>query len=302
MMIAVRAASHPEIDGVDKALLMALAMDADYKTGKNSRPGNASLQSGTVLEYSALRDRIKKNLRLGLMECTYEAHGRGKASVYRLCLECPAYPDRSTSGEWLLDGLENLRPTPEVLAAESAENLRPIPEVSSADTCGQNAETSGAISQKPPAEASKTSGSSRSTPSIPSAFPPTNLPSQKDGGLEGWILKNYATMGEPNEATQIWLQKQSAEHGEAVIVETLDRFLLRPGGFVGVKNPWALFNSESARLIVIALQDAKAADEKARLSAATDAYVRQQQDAHAKFMEYEPPRPSEVDPSEYMDE
>lgn len=140
----------------------------------------------------------------------------------------------------------------------------------------------------------------------PSLTVHTDLPSfqtgQENGGLEGWILKNLATMGQPNETTQTWLQKQSAERGQDVLLASLDKFLIRPSGFFRVTNPWALFISESARLIESALQDAKAADERARLSAATDAYVRQQQDAHAKFMEYEPPRPSEVDPDECMAE
>lgn len=41
-----------------------------------------------------------------------------------------------------------------------------------------------------------------------------------------------------------------------------------------------------------------AAEEAARLrdAAATDIFVRQQQNAHAKFMEYEPPKPSEMEP------
>jgi hypothetical protein len=130
---------------------------------------------------------------------------------------------------------------------------------------------------------------------------PTGQPTDR-GGWEGWILKNLATMGQPNETTQTWLQKQSAERGQDVLLASLDKFLIRPSGFFRVTNPWALFISESARLIESALQDAKAADERARLSAATDAYVRQQQDAHAKFMEYEPPRPSEVDPDECMAE
>ncbi len=83
---------------------------------------------------------------------------------------------------------------------------------------------------------------------------PTGQPTDR-GGWEGWILKNLGTMGQPNETTQTWLQEQSAERGHAVLLASLDKFLTRPSGFFRVTNPWALFISESARLIESALQD-----------------------------------------------
>ncbi len=130
MLIAVAAANHPEIDGTDKALLNVLGINADAKTGKNARPGNAALLAATGIKWSALHERINRNISRGLIECTFKARGKGMASEYRLRLENPAYPDRSTTGELLIDEPESPESGP--------ASVRPEPDSSNPHPSGLN--------------------------------------------------------------------------------------------------------------------------------------------------------------------
>jgi hypothetical protein len=132
----------------------------------------------------------------------------------------------------------------------------------------------------------------------PDTHQPTN-PSL--GGLEDWLLKNYATMGACKEGARQWLNQMVEDHSESIVIQALEKYLHRPSGFAAVKNPWGLFKSESETLIEVAKRDAAAAKEKAANDVATEALVQQQMREHAAFMEYEPPKPSEGDPDEYFD-
>jgi len=95
--------THPDLDGIDKGLLAYLAEYASYGTGADSHPGNRNIADALSLTDRPTDNRLKKNIDRGLIERTERADGRKKASVYRLCLERPYYPDQTPGGERLVE-------------------------------------------------------------------------------------------------------------------------------------------------------------------------------------------------------
>lgn len=121
------------------------------------------------------------------------------------------------------------------------------------------------------------------------------------GGLEEWSQKNLATIGVCNADTKQWLNQLVEKHSEPIVVQALQKYLHRPSGFNGVKNPWGLFKTESDKWITGAMDDAEAAAARAKLAADTEVLVRQQMREHHTFMNYEAPKPNEGNPEEYFD-
>ncbi len=103
LCLSVAHCSHPDLDPTDKALLLYLAVNADYETGGNSRPGNPSLCDATTLKRSALNDRLEKNIQRELIERTTVGDGRGKASAYRIRIESSFFPEQTPTGERLIE-------------------------------------------------------------------------------------------------------------------------------------------------------------------------------------------------------
>jgi hypothetical protein len=94
--------THPDIDATDKALLVYLALHSNL-AGENAHPGNINLSDALSLTDRPTDARLKKNIERGLIERTFRADGRGKASVYRLRLDSPCYPDCTPGGEELTE-------------------------------------------------------------------------------------------------------------------------------------------------------------------------------------------------------
>lgn len=265
MLLAVAAANHPELDGVDKALLNVLAINADAATGGSSRPGNAMLMASTSLRWSAVHARLEKNIGRGLIECTYKANTRHMASVYRVCLENPAYPDRTPNGEWLI---ENPPEPPDPgestvrLEPDSKENLPSgLNRTVNESTIRPDTVYHPANPALPSGESALPSGLDRTTSKSSSKIP-TNPPTKtasapentsgagrKGGGVAGWIEKNFATMSAPKGKHKDALDQLAAKHGDDVVTAALNYFLNRPDGFGGVKMPWALFTSEADQYV-----------------------------------------------------
>ena len=179
MLLAVAAACHSEIDGTDKALLNVLAVNADGETGNNSRPGNASLLAGTCLRWSALHVRIEKNIARGLIECTYRANAKGKASVYRVCLENTSYPDRAPNGEWLIASPEpapTVRPEPDSSPLEPSGLSRTV----APETVRPNPANRPVEGVQPSGGSGQPSGLDRTTSKYTSKNTPNNTPTTPD--------------------------------------------------------------------------------------------------------------------------
>lgn len=70
-----------------KTVLWALETYADYRDGRNARPGEANLTADTGLKPRAVRYALERAQTLGLIERTHAANSRaGRAAVYRLTI------------------------------------------------------------------------------------------------------------------------------------------------------------------------------------------------------------------------
>lgn len=105
MQKAVGYCTHPDLDGVDIAILGCFARYADA-AGRNSFPGNVNLCAASRLGQSSMLARVAKlRDKYQLIEMTQKGDGRGNASEYRVCLESSHFPDRAPGGgrEWFID-------------------------------------------------------------------------------------------------------------------------------------------------------------------------------------------------------
>ncbi len=163
------------------------------------------------------------------------------------------------------------------------------------------------------------------THSIP--FQPTNTPGGV--GVGGSSIQSVTTLGcwknmalrhkrvfgtQASGTHKDKYAEACSNYGEEVVLACFDDWSQDAKDWVksvGMKQPLFAFwkklpdMAEVQKEIVQEVQQEEAtlaAEESARQSnaAATDVLVRQQQDAHAKFMEFRAPRPNEVDPSEYI--
>ena len=94
--------THPDLDGTDTSLLAYLAFYSSGTSGGNAYPSNRNIADALGLTDTPTDLRLKKNIERGLIERTASAVGRKKASVYRLRLESPYFPDKTAGGERLV--------------------------------------------------------------------------------------------------------------------------------------------------------------------------------------------------------
>lgn len=125
MVQAVQYCNHPEIDDKDKHMLMCYALNSDYGLGTNARPGNRNLEGAAHLKKRMVQYRNKRLEARGLVMCTEEAHGRGKASVYTLNLSSPYFPDQTPNGVWLIENMQSEDSGSEKTCNTNTENMQP---------------------------------------------------------------------------------------------------------------------------------------------------------------------------------
>lgn len=94
--------THPEADDSDRLLLAYIGDYTSGSSGRKAYPGNKRMARVLRLKDSATDNRIAKLIRLGLIERTARADGRGNASEYRLVLESPHFPEY-VEGEALIE-------------------------------------------------------------------------------------------------------------------------------------------------------------------------------------------------------
>jgi len=148
------------------------------KTGRNSRPGNATLQAAAVLKSSAIHERINKYIKIGLIERTEVGDGRGRASVYAFNWSHSAFPDRSPNGEILID-MEDREP--------SALD-RTVSETTATVNLPASTSKASGHHDKPSGQIDKLSGPDRNT-SVPHpkpTTPPSEPRAEKTGAVGRW--------------------------------------------------------------------------------------------------------------------
>ena len=90
---AIALLKHPGFRPIDRLILFGFVSWATSAYGsKNAHPGVDNLCEITGRKARAVKYRLRKLESWGLIECTGNREGgAGKAPVYRLCLEHPAY-------------------------------------------------------------------------------------------------------------------------------------------------------------------------------------------------------------------
>jgi hypothetical protein len=219
-------AMHSELDGTDTALLGCIAQNANGD-GRGSRPGNAAFEAATKLSRAATHRRIAKLIRLSLIE-RKEEHGR-LASMYRLLLEHPAYPDRSPNGNECFVETSRLNDTSDVASetprrrVEQSETSRLAPETSRVDA---------------------------TTPKDhPEDHPPPTQYDEQTGweAFKSLLPKNAPEMvgAVENKQQRARLKKLIAKFGPERVTLAVGKWAsARDRGFIGLKNKWLAFFAE----------------------------------------------------------
>jgi hypothetical protein len=259
LLLAVAYVQHPDLDGVDSAILLCLVANGDHGTGRNCRPGNDALEIVAKLKWSALHVRLERLIEHGLIKRTERGDGRGRASKYDLCLGNPAYPDYAPTRkrECLIDS-ENGKPSGNPSGNPSGKHAKPS---------GENAETIRPASENHPVDGAKPSGLDRMTPPphqthttppppTEASGPKTGPLAEKDGGgggasspnqdpatrLDKAIAKWKEKMGQPSpgEKEKLLQLARDPEFRHALNTFVADK-LASDLGFAGLNHPWALF-------------------------------------------------------------
>ncbi|MFZ3277616.1 MAG: hypothetical protein WA182_12005 [Candidatus Sulfotelmatobacter sp.] len=135
---------------------------------------------------------------------------------------------------------------------------------------------------------------------------PTALPTGPEhGGWDGWINKLPEEMhgAIANTPQRLAIEKQIEQHGSEIVAAAIRRWVeIRDMDVAGIKrSKWAVWLEEGGVHLQWVIQQKLEEEALQRNRATTDAYVRQQQDAHAKFMEYDHPlRHAGEDPEQAM--
>jgi hypothetical protein len=243
MIKTVLCVQHTELKPHHRVLLNAIAAFTN-ESGKGSRPTYAFLRValGDVGE-TWVRNGLKKLRKWKLVERTHQGKGPGDASVFRICLENPAFPDEYPT-------LKQKVPTLRSAAIEES----PIPA-----PAGSNTRT--AEPEYPHSEGQIPALRSADHPFF-HPNPPSNPPSQQLRKTEGgkdftnptpsaiaeWISKTSEVLyDEPTKAIQQQILAVAIPFGEdavPMLATRFDHFKARAKGFGGLNQPWGFFVRE----------------------------------------------------------
>ena len=94
LILTVAAVNDPRLKPYHRNVLNTLAVRASYSTGENAIPTYPLLQAALGQKSAKWVGDLLRELRAwGLVERTHKGRGEGNASVFRICLEHPAFPD-----------------------------------------------------------------------------------------------------------------------------------------------------------------------------------------------------------------
>jgi hypothetical protein len=260
---SVRHVNHPEIDTTDKCILNCLAGQGSDK-GVGCRPGNAALMNVASLKWSQTHERLKKLIRLKLIQRTKVGDGRKNASEYDICYWHPAYPDFSPNGRerYSDGGPENgnhpVKPDSKSKnhpdAPDGLEQNHPAshekPSGSEAETIRSETETIRPIDRM----TSQTHPKHNPTPSPPEKAP--------NGALArgGEVAFNYQDLPEEMQYTPSGKRKKRweeliAKHGPDVMKRAVRRWYdIRDTR--GLKDSWGFFLNECGPCVQWAIKEA----------------------------------------------
>jgi hypothetical protein len=245
-----------ELSDGETLMLWSLAIEADYKTGKNSHPGNSRLMKVTHRKSpQGILFIIRGLIAKGLIEKTREGHPSFKgqsaeAAWYRICLENAAFPDasdhESEESETMKAQTFTVEPTMKVNGADHESKHPPTMKAEGADHESSELSLSPLPSQKslPPSlpEIRKADGGLDSSKK-PSAIP---LSSKDLAAKErAFFAKHISEMGECSNRYRSELRRVAEEKGGELAWELMqsvfDDFIGVPGQIAGLDNKWGKF-------------------------------------------------------------
>lgn len=108
----VGAVNEPCLSDKERLALNCLSAHADYRTGGGAHPGNATLSCWCGCNERNARKNVARLITLKLIERTSAGcGGRGLASVYRICIEDPRFPEPKSASHRLQ--VPELKPAPD---------------------------------------------------------------------------------------------------------------------------------------------------------------------------------------------
>ena len=245
MLKTVGAVRHPLLKPHHREILFKIAIFAN-ENGKGSRPTYAYLRAGTNHTDEYIRQLLNdlRGAEFNLVERTHTGQGKGNASIFRIRLENPAFPDdypthtvTPTDDKKLTPTDDEVAPTGQAVNPNSQEGLPQLPSDFTPTT-----ELGPSLPAPPPAppppslaETRKNSATHKSTAPI------VAMPS-------GWGSSGFlAAMGEPTPAQckQLGaLARPYGVHGWVLLEEVVYKWTERPKGIDNLREPWFFFLKE----------------------------------------------------------
>jgi hypothetical protein len=257
---AVQSCTTPVSDG-ERLALWSLAIEADYKTGRNSHPGNSRLMQVTGRKTpQGILYIIRSLIGKKLIEKTREGHAslKGQSAVaacYRICLENPAFPDapnhESEEAETMKAQTFTVEQTMKAAQPDHESNTSMTMKAEGADHESSELSLSHGLSHKslPPSfpEIQKTDGGNDSPK------PSANDIDAKREATEKFFDKHYKVMGECEKKARNQIEQLADQecptHPWELMNEVVYRFLSRPKGLGGLRDTWGQFLREAPRSI-----------------------------------------------------
>jgi hypothetical protein len=249
--------THPDVDSADKALLVYLALNCNFGTGKNSHPGNDCLLDAASISKATTKRRLAKNIDRGLIERTERGDGRSTASVYRLCFESPHYPEKTPSGELLTD--KAAHPDEPVKQSKAAHLDEPVKSETGSPDSGNWLTGEQKLAHQEP----KLAHIGEPTPPThqnPTTYPPPPENEQQEGGWRILEEKHMADIGPWGKHTPAMIELMDLHGREAVDEAMIDA---KSSGFEGVKSPIGVLVAKRLQQSLAKLAEKKKTAEQA---------------------------------------
>jgi len=214
---AVQSCSAEMTDG-ERLVLWSLAIEADYRTGKNSHPGNSRLMRVTARKTpQGILYIVRGLIAKGLIEKTREGHPSfkgqsAKAAWYRIRLENGAFPDasdhESEESETMKAQAFTVEPTMKVNGGDHESEHHPTMKVNAPDHESPELSLSLLLSQKslPPSLPEIRKPDGRMDSSKPSAMESQNQPERR-AQTEEFFGNDFQVMGQCDKKRMAQIEK-----------------------------------------------------------------------------------------------
>jgi len=290
---AVSHCTHPDLDAADVLLLWKIAHHCKHGNGCGAHAGNRDMAAVLRKSERTTDYRLQKLIRLKLIERTFAAVGRGKASEYRICLESDFYPPEKTRNPHDAISKDKTRNPDDAIsdgkrATEEPKTRNAEPENAQSQRENAQPELRTNNTQQEPTKAQHTHAGALTSFSEASRYLPPEM-------LTGWKNGEKEALG-----------NLAAEHGwEKIVIaarcfwqrqpDGAERTIFKWGGFLEASPHW-LSKATDAGLVDFA-EERFRTEHPEEYKRRMDAIIRRGEAEAAANFPFPPPEPSpqEVD-------